>query len=216
MPDRKEITLCEAVTAFVYGIAINSLLHSLNNEAATDEQSAKARSLIERLHSAAYAARIKFRGLKNGADHADGHKDIDNLYFSEPRGLRWEADQIWSRAPSRRFPKFEPRPPNFRMDWQDVHLDRKQFEALLQEDGVSFEQSCFADAPGKRMTYETGLVGRPTSIHLILPMAQSRLNARDYPDTLTEFAKQLADALATPDDGTGAQAQPSGLRTGAS
>jgi hypothetical protein len=111
LPDRKETTLCEAVSAFVFGKVNNVLQQMLDGEAETDEQSARAKGLIERLHSAAYAGHIKFRGLKNGGDPADGHKDIDRLYFSESRGLRWNANEIWSRDLSRNHPKFKSRPP---------------------------------------------------------------------------------------------------------
>jgi hypothetical protein len=77
LPDRKEITLCEAVTAYAFGKALDSLLHSLNNETATKEQRTKARSLIELLQSAAYAGSVRFRALKNGDTHVDGHRDVD-------------------------------------------------------------------------------------------------------------------------------------------
>ena len=63
LPDRKEITLCEAVTAFVYGKASDVVQYMLDVEAETDEHNARAKGLIERLHSAAYAGHIKFRGL---------------------------------------------------------------------------------------------------------------------------------------------------------
>ncbi len=195
LPDRKEITLCEAVTAFVYGKASDAVQRIVYDDALTEGQSARAKDLIERLHSAAYAGHIKFRALKNGDDHADGHKDIDRLYFSEPRGLRWNCDEIWIRDLSRDHPKFKSQLPNFRMDWRDVHLDREQFELLLRDMGVSIQQSLNTDAPGKRKILTTGMPGRPTSKHLILEMAQSRLNAGRYPPTLTEFSKQLAQAL---------------------
>jgi hypothetical protein len=114
LPDRKEITLCEAVTAFVYGEASDALQRMLYGEVETEEHAARTKELIERLHSAAYAGRIKFRALKNGDNHADGHKDIDRLYFSEPRGLRWNCDEIWVRDVSDDRPKFKSRPPGFR------------------------------------------------------------------------------------------------------
>ena len=63
LPDRKEITLCEAVTAFVFGKA-SDICRICSCEAQTEENSAKAKDLIERLHSAAYAGRIKFRAPK--------------------------------------------------------------------------------------------------------------------------------------------------------
>jgi hypothetical protein len=196
LPDRQEITLCEAVTAFVYGEASDALQYMLHGEAGTtEEQSAKVKDLIERLRKAAYAGRIKFRALKNGDNHADGHKDIDHLYFSEERGLRWDLDQIWVRDLSPERPKFKPQRA-FKMDWHDVHLDREGFEALLRDMDVSVQQNADADVRGDRKTYRTGLAGRLTSIGLVLPMARSRLNADDYPDTQVKFSEQLAEALA--------------------
>jgi hypothetical protein len=195
LPDRKEITLCEAVTAFVVGKASDGLQYMLYDEAITEEQCAKAKNLIERLHSAAYAGRIRFRALKNGDNHADGHKDIDHLYFSEPRGLRWDCDEIWVRDLSPERPKFKSQS-WFTKDWRDVHLDREGFEALLRKMGVSVQQHSDADVPGDQKIYKTGLAGRPTSINLILPLAQSRLKSGDYPDTQTKFSEQLAEDLA--------------------
>lgn len=195
LPDRKEITLCEAVTAFVHGKASDVVQQMLYGEAETEAHSARAKGLIERLHSAAYAGRIKFRGLRNGGDPADGHKDIDRLYFSESRGLRWYADEIWSRDLSPDHPEFKSRPPFFTMDWRDVHVDREDFEALLREMGVSVQQNPDADAPGKRKTFATGTPGRPTSKHLVLPMAQRKLDDGDCPNTLIEFSRQLAEEL---------------------
>ena len=176
LPDRKEISLCEAVTAFVYGKANDSLQEMLYGEAPNEEKSAKAKDLIERLHSAAYAGRLKFRALKNGDSHADGHRIIDPLYFSEPRGLRWASDEIWFSD----------------LEWRDVHLDREDFEALLRNMGVSVQQGSDADVPGDQKIYSTGLAGRPTSIRLVLPMARHRLDAGDYPDTQKTFSEQLA------------------------
>jgi hypothetical protein len=180
LPDRKEITLCEAVTAFVFGKANYMMEEMLYGEATNEENSAKAKDLIERLHTAAYAGRIKFRGLKKGDNHADGHRVIDPLYFSEPRGLRWAGDEIWSRDT---------------IVWRDVHLDRVDFEALLRDMGVSVVQSLDADAPGKLKTSRTGGPGRPTSKHFVLKRARRRLDAGDYPPTLALFSRELADEL---------------------
>jgi hypothetical protein len=192
LPDRKEITLCEAVTTFAYGKASDALHYMVYDETEiTEEQSAKAKDLIERLHEAAYAGRVKLRALKNGDNHADGHKLIDRLYFSEPRGLRWEIDEIWVRGLSPEHPKFESHR-SFTWDWRDVHLDREDFEALLQAMGVSVQHGPDADVPGDQTIYTTGLVGRPTSIHLVLLMARDRLDAGDYPDTQKTFSEQLA------------------------
>jgi hypothetical protein len=194
LPDRREITLCEAVTAFVFGKANNVVEEMVNGETETEEHSAKARILIEKLHSAAYAGRIKFRGLKNGENHADGHKDIDHLYFSEERGLRWDLDEIWVRDVSPQHPKFVPQRA-FRMDWYDVHLDREGFEVLLRGIGVSVIQGFDTQAPGKRKTLNSGMPGRPTSKHLVLAMAKRRLEQGNLPSSLTALSQELAEAL---------------------
>jgi hypothetical protein len=194
LPDRKEISLCEAVTAFVFGKANTMIQEMVDGEATNEENSAKAKDLTERLHSAAYAGRIKFRGLKNGDNPADGHRVIDPLYFSEPRGLRWGSDEIWVRDLSPRHPKFKSQPP-FTLDWRDVHLDREDFEAFLRDMGVSVVQSLDAVAPGKRKTLTTGMPGRPTSKHLVLEIARRRFDAGNLPSSLAAFSRELADAL---------------------
>ena len=57
LPDRQEITLCEAVTAFVYGRAWNEAqrlgLGLVRMGIVTIEQSAKLNNFLERLNSAA-------------------------------------------------------------------------------------------------------------------------------------------------------------------
>ena len=195
LPDRKEITLCEAVTAFVFGKANDMVQEMLYGVATNEENSAKAKDLIERLHSAAYAGRIKFRALKNGDSHADGHRVIDPLYFSEPRGLRWASDEIWFRDLSPEHPEFKPHRA-LKMDWHHVHLDRNTFEELLQSMGVSIVQRPDAEPLGKRKTLTTGMPGRPTSKHLVLERARRRLDAGDHPPSLTMFSRELACALA--------------------
>jgi hypothetical protein len=194
LPDRKEISLCEAVTAFVFGKANNFLEEMLNGDTETEEHIVKARTLIGKLHSAAYAGRIKFRALKNGDNHADGHKDIHRLYFSEERGFRWERDEIWVRGLSPRHLEFKSQPP-FTMQWYDVHLDREDFEALLHSMAVSVTQGPNTDAPGKRKTLKTGMPGRPTSKHLVLEIARRRFDAGSLPSKLSVFSRELAEAL---------------------
>ena len=185
LPDREEITLCEAVTAFVFGRAwdpaqrrgLGGLARMGIGPELTIVQSAKAEDLIEQLQSAALAGRIKFRALKSSEDPADGHRDIDSLYFSQQRGFEWYCDTIRSRDLSKS---------DSTEDWYDVHLDAEAFVSLLRD----------MDARGKLKIYNTGLVGRPSGIHLVLPRARSRLDAGDYPETFREFSEQLADELA--------------------
>ena len=202
LPDRQAITLCEAVTAFCYrkgcsapALMIYGLLNQagkaegrelsieerLYGEEPTEEQNDKEVELVERLQSAAYAGRIKFRALKNGEYPAGGHKDIDPLYFSQQRGFRWVCDEIWSH------PSLVSEPPHFTEDWHDVHLDREQFEALLRDMGVSFERSL--------TTFTTGAPGRPSSRHLVKPMAQRKLDDGYRPKNLAVFSKELAKEL---------------------
>ncbi len=187
LPNRKEITLCEAVTAFVYGRACDELQRRGLSLAAfgigpglTKVESAKAEELIEQLQSAALAGQIKFRALKSSEYPADEHKDIDSLYFSQQRGFEWYVDKIWSLDLSKS---------DSTEDWYDVHLDAEAFVSLLGK----------MDARSKLKIYNTGLVGRPSAIHLVLPRARSRLAAGDYPKTYTEFSKQLAEELAKSD-----------------
>ena len=194
LPDRKEITLCEAITAVIFGKANDMIQDMLYGETPNEENSAKEKDLIERLHSAAYAGRIKFRGLKNGDKHSDGHRVIDPLYFSEPRGLRWGSNEIWVRGLSPEHPQFKSHR-SFTWDWRDVHLDREDFEALLRDMGVSVVQSLDAVAQGKRKTLTTGMPGRPTSKHLVLEIARRRFDAGNLPSNLTAFSRELADAL---------------------
>jgi hypothetical protein len=183
LPDRQAITLCEAVTAFVYGKACDELqrrglsLAGLGiGPGLTKVESAKAEELIERLQSAALAGQIKFRALKSSGSPADEHEDIDPLYFSQQRGFEWYCDKILSRDLSE---------PDTAEDWYDVHLDAEAFVSLLRD----------MDARDKRKIYHTGTIGRPSAMHLILPRARSRLAAGDYPKSRLEFSKQLADWL---------------------
>jgi hypothetical protein len=194
LPEGKMISLCQAVTAFAVGKASDSFHYDLFGEAETEEERAKIKNLIQQLHSAAYAGRIRFRALRNGDSPADGHKDIDPLYFSERRGLRWNCDEIWVSGLSPRRPTFESQG-RFTVDWRDVHLDREDFEALLRDMGVSVVQSLDAVAPGKRKTLTTGMPGRPTSKHLVLEIARRRFDAGNLPSNLAAFSRELADAL---------------------
>jgi hypothetical protein len=176
-PDREEITLCEAVTAFVFGRACDELQRVGLGLAArmgvgpglTIVQSAKAEELIEQLQSAALAGRVKFRAQKSSEYPAGRHKEVDPLYFSEQRGFEWYCDKIWSLDLSKS--DHAPRSPYSTEDWYDVHLDRDAFLLLLRD----------MDARGKLKIYNTGLIGRPSAIHLVLPR---ELEAGSMPGTI--------------------------------
>jgi len=189
LPDRENITLSEAVSAFVYGRAWDeaqrsgpAILGRMGfGSPLTVEQSSQLDILLERLNGAAYSGRIKFRALKNGESPIDGHKDIDPLYFAQQRGFEWCYDAIFSDGSA--------------IDWSDVHLDRHAFVLLLRDMGVSVQQIPEADVPGERKTFRTGAAGRPTSMHFVLDMAKRRLDARDYPESKTKFSEELAAEL---------------------
>ena len=221
LPDRKEITLCEAVTAFAYGRACDvkafqathlnaglgkELTAGVGKEqtkkqkakqkeqtANQREQTGKVEGLLERLQDAAYAGNVKFRGIQEGADPADGYKKIDPLYFYVKPFFNWSQDVIFHREDEASTV------------WYFVHLDRNDFVSLLRDMGVSVQQSPDVDAPQgpdvdaprKQKTYTTGSPGRPTSRHLVLPMAQRKLDGGYRPKDLTVFSEELAKELET-------------------
>lgn len=209
LPDRNEITLCEAVTAFIHGKACDlrqrhrdrpieridtgfAQIHALTNRTETGEEttepvdtsSRRVEDLLERLQSAAYAGRVKFRAIKEYGDPAYGYEDIDPLYFYIKPLFNWPHDVIVHPEDKSSTP------------WYFVHLDREQFVSLLREMGVSVKQSPDADAPGKVKTDRTGMPGRPSSKHLLLPLAQRKLDDGYRPESLAAFSKQLARELA--------------------
>ena len=180
LPDRKEITLCEAVTAFVYGKAYD--VRQLDRDG-LKEKIAEEKDLLEHLQRAAYAGRVKFRAIKEFGEPADGYKDIDPLYFYINPLFNWSQDVIVQPGNESSTP------------WYFVHLDREQFVSLLREMGVSVKQSPDADAPGKVKTDRTGMPGRPSSKHLLLPLAKRKLDDGYRPESLAAFSKQLAREL---------------------
>lgn len=180
LPDRKELTLCEAVTAFIYGKAYD--LRQLARDT-PKEQIANAQDLLDRLHQAAYAGRVKFRALQEGDDPATGYKDIEPRYFYINPLFHWSQDVIVHEESELSTP------------WYFVHLDREDFVSLLRDMGVSVQQSPDLDILGSHKTVRTGAQGAPTSMHLVLQEAQRRLDAGKYPGSLTAFTEDLANWL---------------------
>jgi hypothetical protein len=201
LPNRSEITLREAVTAFVHGESRDTSSGPLYPSNASE-------TLLERLHQAARAGQVRFRALKIGDNT---YQEIDPLYFGTRRELNWNKNQILSYGPvdeQECKPVYDGEECDevLGVEWYDVHLDREQFASLLREMGVlvqqkqdtDIEQNVDADRPTDLSSLETsgtGLAGRPTSVQFVLPMAQERLDAGDYPDSKTEFAEQLAKAF---------------------
>ena len=171
------MTLCEAVTAFIYGKAYD--LRQLARDT-PKEQIANAQDLLDRLHHAVYAGRVKFRALQEGDDPATGYKDIEPLYFYINPLFHWSQDVIVHQDSESSTP------------WYFVHLDREDFVSLLRDMGVSVQQSPDPDVSGKQKAFRTGAAGRPTSKHLILKEAQRWLDAGEYPKTLAAFSEELA------------------------
>jgi hypothetical protein len=199
LPDRKEITLCEAVTAFVYG-------ESRNASSGPFYASNAANAVLDRLHEAACAGRVRFHALPAAGNNK--YQEIYPLYFSTRCTLNWNENEIlsWGPVDERECkPIYDGQECDevLGVEWYDVHLDREQFASLLREMGVSVRQNLDPGAPqdldaevpadlSNLETSGTGLVGRPQSVQFVLPMAKKRLDAGDYPDSKTEFAKQLA------------------------
>jgi len=125
--------------------------------------------VLQRLHNAAYAGRVKFRGIREHGDLADGLKDIDPAVFAIPRLFNWRQDVITSEADDR--------------DWYFVHLDKQQFVSLLESMGLT------AQAP--RNTHRTGAPGKPTTAHVMERLAKEMLDAGTSAKDLTEFAAQV-------------------------
>jgi hypothetical protein len=204
LPDRKEISLCEAVTAVIYGKAMDirqwqcecaeaaksfdrwrhesGLWVWASNSNQPSPKESKINVLLEKLREAAYAGRVKFRAVPEDAE--DGYKDIDPLYFYVRPFFNWPGDAIYR-------PEDESTRP-----WYFVHLDREQFVSLLKDMGVSVEPNSNSDALGRSKIYKTGLQGRPSAKGLALPRARARLSVGDYPDTKKEFSKQIVEAVA--------------------
>lgn len=192
LPDRKEITLFEAVTAFVYGECRDA-----SSGAFYDSHASSA--LLRELDCAAKAGRVRFRAVKSGINK---YQEIDPSYFRTQRfHFVWNSSEIHCLVPIDEIDDYVPRKYEgeydavWSLDWFDVYLDREQFVLLLREIGVSVKQGPDTDVPGKRKTLTTGVAGRPTSRHLVEKMARRRLDTGDYPETLAAFSEELAKEL---------------------
>jgi hypothetical protein len=84
LPDRKELTLCEAVTAFIYGKAYD--LRQLARDT-PKEQIANAQDLLDRLHQAAYAGRVKFRALQESDDPRLDTRTSSRFIYTKTRSF---------------------------------------------------------------------------------------------------------------------------------
>ena len=203
LPDRKEISLCEAVTAVIYGKARDVTQHKCVVQEALSKQKALAEekitsddqtpakevkaqdgSFAAKVYEAAYAGRIKFRAIKEGKDPADGFEDIDRLYFYVKPFFHWAEDVIFHREDKSSTV------------WYFVHLDREQFASLLRDMDVAAQQNLDPGVqngtPGSNRP--TALLRRPLQfMQYVLWMAQSRLDAEEHPKTITAFSKDLAE-----------------------
>jgi hypothetical protein len=187
---RKQISLYQAVSAFSQG------WYRDGSPPPTFRASALA-CMLDKLQDAARAGKIKFRAIPLGGKvvprEPNEYPEIDPIYFTTNPYWRWNENNI----------QFQCNPPANYQDeqdwvskWYDVRLDREQFASLLREMGITVEPNSDSDAPDNSKIYSTGLQGRPTAIHLALPIAQLRLNAGDYPETKKMFSEQIAEAAA--------------------
>jgi hypothetical protein len=181
LPDRKWITLCEAVTAFVYGES--------RDASSVPFYPAASDAVLEQLRDAAQAGTIKFRALGVGNNN---YQEINPGYFSTTRHFDWKKNQIYSWVPCDDG-EYEQ---ELALEWYDVHLERDRYTSLLGDMGVSVQSNSVSDALDNSKIYKTGLQGRPTAIQLALPIAERRLADGDYPDTKKAFAEQIVNAVA--------------------
>jgi hypothetical protein len=191
LPNSKEITLSDAVTAFVYGEPCDPPSSPFHSH--------KLDVLLMRLHRAARAGQISFRALKVGKNNR--YQEIRPSYFKRYR-FEWSKNQIEHLVPYNN-PEDPEYSQQYTVAWDDVHLDRKQFASFLREMGVTVLQNLGLGAPqhvdteapadlSNLETSGTGFAGRPKSAQFVLAMAKERLDAGDYPDTKIEFARQLS------------------------
>ena len=155
LPDRKWITLCEAVTAFVYGES--------RDASSVPFYPMASDALLEQLHDAAQAGAIKFRALRRGNNN---YQEINPGYFSTTRHFGWKQNQIscWVPCDGGEYEQ------ELAVEWYDVNLERDQYASLLGDMGVSVQSNSVSDALDKSKIYKTGLQGRPTAKQLALPI----------------------------------------------
>ncbi|MGO9055928.1 MAG: hypothetical protein ACLQU2_00855 [Candidatus Binataceae bacterium] len=209
LPDRKEISLCDAVTAVIFGKAVSvehyqrreaeriskieseSLLGIFDQQTPTNERIparektpaneriAPKEHLLEALRKAAYAGDLKFRAIKDYGNLADGPQDINRFYFRYRPSFNWPQDEI---------SYLEDESPTV---WSCVHLECEQFASLLTSMGYSVRQNPTVER-------RTGFASRPPTMNhpaikqFVLERARNRLDAGDYPKTQEEFSEQLA------------------------
>jgi hypothetical protein len=194
LPDRTEITLSEAITAFAYGeprdVSSAPLYFSFPLE-----------NLLKLLRDAALTGRVRFRALRAGINK---YQEIDPAYFNKEYSFDWNQNLIREFVSSNEVEEYVGEHDIVPVvEWYDVYLNRNQYASLLKDMGISVEPRSDYDAQpaasGKPQVYKTGVAGRPTAINLILDLAQNRLAAKDYADSQKQFAQELADYLAKTD-----------------
>lgn len=96
LPVRKEITLSEAVTAFVYGKPRDPPSGPLYPSYASDV-------LLEQLHRAARAGQVRFRALKIGKNK---YQEIKPSSFRKTRRFNWGKIKLstWCRTITQKTP----------------------------------------------------------------------------------------------------------------
>jgi hypothetical protein len=190
LPDRNEITLREAVTAFVFGECPDASYGRIYPSRASDV-------VLQELTIAAKAGRIKFWALRVGSSK---YQEIDDSYFNTRFEFDWNENciQAWCLADE----EMGLEGGGFGIEWHEVYLDRHGFSDLLKQMGVNVSDTTVpatleTDAPANTPTYTTGAAGRPTSMHFALIIAERLLKTEGYPDSKLAFARRLAAELKT-------------------
>src|SRR3974390_2921737 len=107
LPDREWITLFEAVTA---------LVNDESRDASALYASDATNAVLEQLHNAAVAGKVRFRALNTG----NKYQEIDADYFSTMFYFHWQRNeiQVLARVPCGEYDE------DWVVEWRDVHLDR--------------------------------------------------------------------------------------------
>jgi hypothetical protein len=157
LPVRREITLSEAVTAFVYGKPCDPPPNPFHSYALD--------ALLKRLHRAARAGQISFHAVKLGKNQ---YQEIKTGFFRKKCNFNWRQNQIEHLIPNDPDSEYDWK---WAMAWDDVHIDREQFASLLKDMSVSVQQNLDPGAPkdleaevpadlSNLETSGTGLAGR--------------------------------------------------------
>jgi hypothetical protein len=217
LPDRKEITLCEAVTAFVYGRACDvkafQAMHlntgvgkeltavfgkELTRKQKAEEKKQKAEQKVQTAKQKGQIAKVEdllerlhsaaYAGSVKFRAVKEGEDGSGGFRSIDPLYFYVKPFFNWPQDAIVRLEDESSTP------WYFVHLDREDFVSLLGDMGFSIQPNPNTDTGGavRESIFRPGAPGRPGSIHLVLPEARRRIEQQDLPETLKVFSGQLA------------------------